>query len=128
MAFRNADLFQPPYRSLCKMSFLNVPLGNFSPGFFKYPLLRQPGLYPITKNYRNFKENWPNFLFSGNSYRFSNCVLRKKFWQFFQESVHLSAPKNLARSFLVFQKKFVGFKIFWFSKKNACLSQKNFRT
>ena len=75
----------------------------------------------------NFREIWPNFLFSGNSYRFPNLVPIKISGNFFQESVQLAAPKNLARNFSGFTEKNWWFKIFWFSWKMFLFPRKIFR-
>ena len=78
------------------------------------------GLILQTKNTYNFQEIWPNFLFSENSYRFSNCVPIQYFTQFFRESVQLAAPQNLKKFSSVFPRKKCWFKIFWFFLK--CIS------
>ena len=58
---------------------------------------------------------------------FQIVFLEKISGNFFQESVQLAAPKNLDRNFLVFQKKFVGFKNFWFPRKMLLFARKIFR-
>ena len=53
----------------------------------------------------NFQEIWPNFLFSGNSYRFSNCVPIKNLWPFFSGICSASCTKKYCQKFFWFLKK-----------------------
>ena len=76
----------------------------------------------------NFQEIWPNFLFSGNSYRFSNFVPIKNFWQFFSGICSASCTKKSCQKFFWFTRKKLMVQNFLVFQKNATFSQKNFQT
>ena len=76
------------------------------------------------KNTENFLEIWSNFLFLGNSYRFSNCVPIKNFLQFFRNLSSQLHQNNLAKNFLASQKKLLVQKLSSFPEKCLSFSEK----
>ena len=76
----------------------------------------------------NFQKIWPNFLFSGNSYRFPNFVPIKNFWQFFSGICPASCTKKSCQKFFWFPRKKLMVQNFLVFLKNVSFSQKNFQT
>ena len=82
-------------------------------------------LDPINKKItENFQEIGQIFCFQEILTDFQIVFLKKISGNFFQESVQLAEPKNLARKFSGFPEKNCRFKIFWFSRKCFFFSKK----